>query len=235
LLNKLPQPFDQLEYVWVNDAGGWLQSEVDAINDPNTGVLSGADTLLCKVANKPDGSKDAPPSPSGVTPSVPDPVVILPGHHFMVVQNGQLVIDHVFFAKSTDNSTQNSQQSLIAGQIKDTVPQEPAPSPPTKGALSFTFGPLAISAVTLQFKERGGGQSLCVSTDAAFTIGPISFSLLGFTIAVPLDSIKLDNLVGALDAITVTLQGLALSFDKPPLLLAGVFEHNVIGTGKDRQ
>jgi hypothetical protein len=61
-------------------------------------------------------------------------------------------------------------------------------------------------------------------------------SLLGFGVGVPISEIKLDklsSLTGAvlekfIEDIQWQLHGLGLSFDKPPLLIAGVFEHNTV-------
>jgi hypothetical protein len=87
---------------------------------------------------------------------------------------------------------------------------------------------LSISAVTLHYKEQGKDKFLSVSLDATFNMGPITFSLLGFSIGLRITDIKLDALRNlSLNDIAVNLQGLALAFDKPPLVLAGGFEHQV--------
>jgi hypothetical protein len=61
----------------------------------------------------------------------------------------------------------------------------------------------------------------------------MSFSLLGFSIGVPLSgSITLDNLKGLASQIVVNLQGLSLDFNNPPLLIAGGFEHEIVPDGE---
>ncbi len=69
--------------------------------------------------------------------------------------------------------------------------------------------------------------------DATLAMGPISLSLLGFEIGIPIKDIQLDKLSSMtaqalatfIDNIKVDLHGMAMSFNKPPLLIAGVFEH----------
>lgn len=71
--------------------------------------------------------------------------------------------------------------------------------------------------------------------DATFAMAPVTFSLLGFGFGVPLTGIMLDNLSGLFGNIHPLISGLSLSFDNPPLLIAGGFEHDVIGSGANLQ
>ncbi|KIV76927.1 hypothetical protein PV11_08776 [Exophiala sideris] len=268
LVDTLPQPFDELEYMWVNDAGGLLESEVTILN---TLVLSAADVLYYRPLS--GQSAKQPPS------SVPDTVVLIPGHHFMVIRHSQAVIDHVFAT-----STPAPQQSLgqvqktktlrgapplrrisgraqkvqeavpgagktirddIAGTVSGKVgkgaaqdsspitpPAQPlvAASPPTKGAIDFSLGPLSISGLAIQFKEQDSNNKvISVTMDATFAMGPITFSLIGFSLDIPLAGITLDDLK-SLTNITPGIEGLALVFDQPPLLVAGGFEHKQTGS-----
>ena len=251
LLASLPQPFDDLEYVWVNKTGGLLKSEVDAFTSAN--LLTGKDILRYKMSGKTDASsKDVPDPPTGSNTSRPapnkDPVVLSEGHHFIVVHEGQVAVDHVFFASPARTPTP-VQPTVPDPQIVQKVTaspgtdaQQPKPSPPAKGALSFKLGPLAIDAVTLHFKEQAGQQVLTIVMDATFTMGPITFALLGFGLSIAFDGLTLDKLSHVLDddfmlvladgtktsRISVVLSGLALAFNKPPLLVAGGFEHAVV-------
>jgi hypothetical protein len=93
LLDSLPQPFDQLEYYWVNGTSGFSRSEVEAFKKEN--LLDGEDTLLYKESTGSNTDED-----TGAPVGVPDPntIVIQSGHHFVVVQKGKVEIDHVFNA-----------------------------------------------------------------------------------------------------------------------------------------
>lgn len=76
---------------------------------------------------------------------------------------------------------------------------------------------------------------LWVIIDATITLGPVSLSLLGFGIGVPMSKLKLNKLSTLISnelddlikAIEWRISGLGVSFEKPPLILAGVFEHEI--------
>jgi hypothetical protein len=246
LLNTLPQPFDQMEYVWVSQ-GGFNKVEVDAINDK---LLSGVDRLMYKQVTSSDPtSKDLPSTASGNSERpkpTADPPVLAPGHHFIIIQNDAVVVDHIFHTssppqKATATPAQRKMRALALEATPSPPPAEP--SPPSKGTMAFKLGPLSIDGIGLQFKEQGGSKSLVITMNATFAMGPISFSLLGFGIGISLDGLTLDDLsmlIKDIDKnagktidkigknIFVTLAGLALSFNKPPILIAGGFEHAVI-------
>lgn len=237
LLDQLPQPFDEMEYYWVNGPEGFLESEVTALNTTQ-GVLEGEDALLYKAST---GAVRDPKTGSPAAGPIPDTVVIQPGHHFVVIQNKSVAIDHVFNASAmpTPPLPPPGQAALTppasSGQASSNTPPDSAPSAPAKGAVATKLGPLSITAVTLQYKEQAsrGQKILSVVLDATFAMGPMSFSLLGFSIGVPLSgSITLDNLKGLASQIVVNLQGLSLDFNNPPLLIAGGFEHEIVPDGE---
>jgi hypothetical protein len=246
LVGKVPQPFDALQYYWVNDAGGLLDTEVAMLNGPtlssndaSTGptgspLLDADEKLLYKVETGP--AKDDKTGKGGES----DPVVVIqPGHHFVVVHNGEVILDHNFVAASEKTNSppsppKNASKRNMAVVKATAQPDQPTDaSKPAKGALSFKFGPLSVTAVTFHYKERNTGTStekfLYVTVDATFAMGPLSFSLLGFSIGLGLAQITLDSLStlspSNVQQVLITLQGMALDLSKPPLLLAGMFEH----------
>lgn len=230
LIGQLPQPFDSLIYMWVNDTGGITQAEVEALN---ANILTAEDKLDYK-RSVPDKVKPEEKATN---------IVIQPYHHFMVIHNKEVSVDHVFGASGTPQPTITPPMVLISpstrvqagktskaavARVSDSPP-DPTSNPPAKGSLTFTFGPLSISAITLQYKEQGLSKILSLTMDAIFTMGPISFGLLGFGFGLPLDAIKLNDLSSLPGKIVPELQGLAVSFNQPPLLVAGGFEHQFVG------
>jgi hypothetical protein len=240
LLNLLPQPFDALEYMWVDDpgsSGGWTPNEVKTIN----AILEPSDMVHYKAQQDNSGSAGAEAGQNDV--------VIQSGHHFLVLNKGDPVLDHVFFASKSPppavpdspadgrggvgpvalalTPKQRIQQRRVAERAASSTPSNPPPnSAPSKGALSFSYGPLTVTAITLSFKEQGKKQILSLTMDATFNLDPITFSLLGFGIGLNLNGLTLDNLEGVLSQLEVELSGLSLAFNKPPLLIAGGFEHD---------
>ena len=166
----------------------------------------------------------------------------------MVIHNQEAIIDHVFAAakppitpnpsgggtQGGGNAGAVTQGGGTGGGRNDPAAPTPA-SPPSKGVIDFTVGPLTISGVSLQYKEQGNDKLISITMDATFAMAPVTFSLLGFGFGVPLGDVKLDNLSPLFGHIHPLIAGLSLSFDKPPLLVAGGFEHQIIGSGVDLQ
>jgi hypothetical protein len=157
----------------------------------------------------------------------------------MVLNDSEVVLDHVF--EIADDETKPAQApedkkkpipaaaavtSSDSGTSEDVVPS----NTPSKGALSKTLGPLSVSAVTLQYKDK----VLWIHLDAVLTLGPISLSLIGFGIGFLTTGIQLTHLSKIAEDIfdgenrlRWELQGISISFDRPPVMIAGMFEHTV--------
>ncbi|KAF4442107.1 transcriptional activator srcap [Fusarium acutatum] len=67
-------------------------------------------------------------------------------------------------------------------------------------------------------------QILRIGFDATFELGPIGFSLLGFTINLKLTSLDLSKI----EFPKFSLEGFAVAFEKPPLTIAGIVRHGNI-------
>ncbi|MCJ1402453.1 hypothetical protein MMC11_005673 [Xylographa trunciseda] len=225
LLNQLPQPFDELIYMWVTDTGDLTKVDVDNINsmleDDPKGKL-----VFKKVTTKPQDTTPA----------------IVVGHHFVVINANDVILDHVFKIGEDETKPESTDADALVSTKKnvgmvstkrntvtlDTITPD---NKPTKGALTKTLGPLTISAVSLQYKDK----MLWLTMDATLTLGPFSLSLLGLGLGVPTSNLKLDNLKGIASSIVPQLNGLALSFTSPPMLLAGVFLHDIMSDGTTTQ
>ncbi|KEF54961.1 uncharacterized protein A1O9_08613 [Exophiala aquamarina CBS 119918] len=206
VVKELPQPFDELQYMWSQTAG-LVRTEVEALNQN----LGEGNELMFKATTK-----------SSVDPtSNKDPVVFAEGHHFVVVNDGQAILDHVFKPTKNQGSTTVA-RTLRAGDSTPaaSLAASDEESKPSKGALSKTTQFLSISGVTFQYK----GDRLWITLDATVVLGPLEFSLLGFGVGLNLSAVSLNQLdIVKLDP-QVQLRGMAASFDKPPILIAGIFE-----------
>jgi hypothetical protein len=195
LIKQLPQPFDKLVYLWLDDDSGRgvLQTELAHIND-ELDFLS-----IPRVVTKDTNNAD---------PTLP---VLRPGHHFMVLNKGGVVLDHVFGDDAANSDGANA-------PANGTAPSDG----PTKGGLQIQLPFLTISGIALDF--RGG--SIVLDFDAAVKLGPLFFALVGFYIGIPLSSIKLNDLSHI--EVDFGLHGLEVALDQPPVTLAGVFIHDGI-------
>lgn len=223
LIDKLSQPFDEMVYLYVSDRDnkGLLDADVSAIN----GALQPNEKLMYKkVTTKPSTTA----------------AVIAPGHHFMIINKGEVVLDHVFNIAKSETQPAKTQQPKTLTVVHDvrntavgtTQDSELVPNNiPSKGSLTKTLGPITVSALSLQYKDK----VLWIHMDATLALGPISFGLLGFGIGFLTTGLQLTHLGGIVkevfegeDRFRWELHGLALGFDKPPITLAGMFEHDVI-------
>lgn len=195
IIEVIPQPFDQLIYLWLDDASntGLTREELNWINlalDKTTPQVQVKETNNPNVLSAP---------------------VLLPNHHFMIVQGGEVILDHVFGQANDD---------------EETDPTTGGPKPvadPTKGDIEKQLPFLDIHAITLQFKAP----VLRVGINATVALGPVQLTVIDFHIDLDLGKIKLNSLadlaVPNLHLFSAGITGLAISLDIPPIKIAGLF------------
>jgi hypothetical protein len=275
VMDKMPQPWKELLYLWVSGNGDGLKAaDLDSLNKQLTGM--NIPNLKYRALTKP------PAAAAGViqdpTQQPATPVVLLAGHHLMVLNNSnEVILDHLFDSKDTTPDGTRPRSNAISDDgrprsnaISDELdgrprsnaisedpdgrprsnaisedpddpddPDDPVPtrprsdamSRPTKGALDVKTSILSISSISFQMKTGGW---LAITVDATVTLGPIAFTVVGFELSIHLSSFRLDELgLSILEAINsgsdtfgVSIKGLAVSFEKPPVILAGVFIHD---------
>lgn len=212
LIKELPQPFEKLVYMYVLDSSklGWTSDDLDTVNkqigDSSSNILAQGTT------NEPGPTKAA----------------IVEGHHFMIIDGGKVILDHVF-GQTTEKPKEQAldKDGKVEGSTSPPKADEVAP---TKGALAKKTSTLSISNVGLQYKQG----TLWIMLDATLALGPIEITLLGFGIGLPIgnkfdkEEFTLDKLGSILGHMEFQIHGLGVAFEQPPLVLAGVFEHEVI-------
>ena len=235
LVKELPQPFDHLVYLWVQDAdptvtgtakAGFTRALLAGPSDPSTPTININD-VLSKEGIPVIQFKDAKNTPQ------PSDLLLQEGHHFVVIANGSVVLDHVFHASASDTTPTNQLTSSGApgsspsGNVSAPATAEPE-APVTKGDTNKKAGPLSVSGLALQYKNG----SLFVGVDAELVLGPLTFGVLGFTIELEISKVKLDDLSAIItdDLVHFSIHGLEVGVAKDPLTLEGVF---VYDTGID--
>lgn len=211
LIKELPQPFDSLLYLWLSDEetdatkAGLFAQDLQTINDTLAGL--NIPPILIKDTNKQN---------TGLA-------TLRVGHHFMIVNHNTVILDHNF-----SDSDATSTPSGTAIPPDPSTPAADAGSAPTKGAMDKKLPLLSIDALSLLYKQGALG----ISIDATVRLGPITFSLIGFSLAIVLSSLQLNNLKGVQPV--VDIHGLEVILDSPPVHLAGVFIHDtsVTATGE---
>jgi hypothetical protein len=212
VVKELPQPWSKLQYMWI-PTGGFTRTEVTVLNE-KLQVDSPDNKLYFKPATR-DAVDDS------VTT---DPEVLVGGHHFIVVVDGDAVLDHVF---APDLTPEPDDQQPPGDSVSS-----PDEKPPTKGAMKKSIGTLSVSGLSLQYKQN----HLYVFLDATLALGPLSFSLIGFGVGLNISKLKLNDLsklgdTSVKDLIDFQLHGMEVSFDNPPVLIAGCFYHDIFQRG----
>ncbi|KAK1829757.1 hypothetical protein QBC39DRAFT_310414 [Podospora conica] len=231
-------PFDELAYLWVSDGAtaklpgatqgtktGVTKGEFDALSEK----LTDEDTLFFKSTGSNVGDAE---------------VVLEAGSHFMVIaMNSEgvetAVLDYVFARPGTKNKAIEGWD----GPVPPGAPQTAGDKDVSKAPFKAAIGPLSIENIGLQFDFKE--QRLGVVLDATFLMGPIGLALIGFGLSVKLgktpkklpdpkkpgevqDNEDEDEDFGGIPIsdVKVSLQGMAVSFDRPPVTVAGGFMHS---------
>ncbi|PVH83680.1 hypothetical protein DL98DRAFT_528973 [Cadophora sp. DSE1049] len=235
LVNELPQPFENLVYLWVGDPAQTnpnLKGFTREMIEIEAGGKRPINKALAQAGIPPILLKKSKTQSTAANATSTSPA-LQAGHHFIVVTNGKVVLDHIFEPGEKDK--QPPKAGAPTPPPPPPRPQNAPPAttvsekPPTKGDTNTKAGPLSISALSLQYKNG----SLFVNIDASLVLGPLSFSVIGFTIEIELSKVKLDSLADIIKEklVRVSLHGLAAGVDKPPLTLKGVFIHDTAVTG----
>ncbi|KND88092.1 hypothetical protein TOPH_07323 [Tolypocladium ophioglossoides CBS 100239] len=201
LIGKLVQPLDELYFLWVQDP-------------PQQGTAPGKGTGLTRLdlAELNNSLQDQILVKDKIKPELQHPtdLLVAAGSHFAVIIRSNTgvrscLLDYEFMKPSSASSS----KALKEGESADDGSSS-AQAPYKKIA-----GPLSISNVGLKYKDK----KLAIMFDATFQLGPLGFSLVGFSLGFGFTT--LDQFPSVVPAI----QGLTASFDQRPLSIAGVIRH----------
>lgn len=226
LVGQLKQPFDQLYYMWVSDETqksdkkGITYSEFTALNGTER-ITAGDQLYMRNLKAKYE----------------PTDVVIQAGSHFTIVAKdskgeSSAVLDYVFGKpESTKKQLEADYDELDDWDYVSIVADESKPGA-SKDVAPFkkSAGPLSIENIGLKYNADEG--KLAVILDATFMLGPVGLSLLGFGLQFPLplgEKKQTTQPQFDLSDIEVVLSGLAVSFERPPLTVAGGFQRREDG------
>ncbi|KAL2131356.1 hypothetical protein VTI74DRAFT_5191 [Chaetomium olivicolor] len=200
VIGNLTQPFDEMYLMWVQDGTG--------INKTNPGLNRQEIAELNKTLTRhPLVPKDKYPGGG------------IPG-------NRTCVLDYNFKkSKPEQPKPQPEQARALAltsrGEQDEPEQDEPPKSDSDGNSASAPFkkktGPLSISNIGLKYANK----KLHIQFTATFELGPIGFSLIGFSINVRINSLHIDGI----ELLDPSLEGLSASFEKPPLTIAGIIRH----------
>lgn len=232
LVGNITQPFDQLYFLWVQDpppktasakprVAGLTRKDIQQINEGfeadnqlivkdkfkeqnPADLLLGAGCHVAVITKNDAGEKTCllsyefmKPKPATARPALP-PSGPTP-----------LSSDPALFS--------SDMHALAADADADKVEDDSGSS--ATAPFKKKAGPLSISNIGLKYKDK----KIRIQFDAMFDLGPLAFSLIGFSIGVDIKT--LDELPG----LDVQIEGLSAVFNKPPLTIAGIIRHGNTG------
>lgn len=212
LLAKLAQPFDQMDLIWVND--DFTKGEVEFLN---TDVFTRAkEKLICKPAVKPntDVAKQK------------DDTVLAKGVHFMIIAEesnvSTAVLDYVFGGTSPPSGAINRSRALESFSedpiVRDDMVTSPAPTGSATTPWTKTIGPLKIASIGLKYLDK----KLQITLDITIKVGGVEVKFKGFGLRFPMESAS--SFVRDLRDVELLLDGMGISLNRPPLLIAGMMQ-----------
>lgn len=108
-------------------------------------------------------------------------------------------------------------ETSVGDSDGETSEDNTSDTPSAQAPLKKKTGPLSLKNIGLKYADK----KLHIILDATFHLGPVEFSLIGFSIGLEFESLSRTPGVSQ-----PKLQGLAAAFDKPPLTIAGVISHS---------
>ncbi|KAI9648823.1 hypothetical protein NHQ30_003464 [Ciborinia camelliae] len=195
LIGHIDQPLDEVSYTWVQDETALDKKTPGLSRKEITNInASLADSLVFN-----DKFKE----------QKPEDVLVSAGSHFFIIANkptgGKICVLDYCFKKS-------AKKSLDARENEEEDSGTGAEAP-----LKKKTGPLTFSNVGLKWASG----KLVIKFDATMDLGPLNFSLLGFSINVALKRIDQPP------EIWPGLEGLSALYDKDPLIIGGIIRHGV--------
>lgn len=204
LIGTIEQPLDELYFLWVQDPEtkpkvpnqqGLTRQDLEQLN---SGLQ---DPLIVKDKFKEKKAAD---------------LLVGVGCHFAVIVHDSqgkrsCLIDYGFM-KPKPAVSHGSEKALISAKKGDEGDDGGSSA---QAPFKKKTGPLSISNVGLKYKDK----KLAIMFDATFEMGPVGFSLIGFSVGASFTTLD------QVPEIDVAIQGLSAAFDKPPLTLAGIIRH----------
>ncbi|KAI1270212.1 hypothetical protein F5Y18DRAFT_367538 [Xylariaceae sp. FL1019] len=226
LIGDFTQPFDELYYLWVSDPPPRAGTPAASKSKTRFAGLTRSDVAQLQAVLEEGTYKDKFRDQSNLE----DPI-LAQGSHFAVVVTDlegkrSCLLNYEFSTPKQKGSGTTNNRSPVLGSLVDE--EDPDGDQISKEKTSTAHaplkresGPLVISNIGFQYKQK----TLFISFDAMFVLGPLAFSLIGFSIGAKFDTLD------TLPSLSCSIEGLAAVFDKPPLTIAGLIRHGNDGHG----
>ncbi|KAI1773210.1 hypothetical protein F4818DRAFT_120559 [Hypoxylon cercidicola] len=212
LIGKLTQPLDELYFLWAQDPTPPKANKMNGLTRSDLAEFNGGldDPIIVKDKIKPDAQS-------------PEDLMVAAGCHFAIIIRSSTgerscLLDYEFMKPSASSSSNSTALSLKEGGDREEPGDDGSPS--AQAPYKKTAGPLSISNVGLKYKDK----QLAITFTATFELGPLGFSLVGFSLGLNIKTLNDGN-----PKITPNIEGLSASFEQSPLSITGVIRHGNTG------
>jgi hypothetical protein len=228
MIGEISLPLDGMYYLWVQDSSPLQNDKQGNIIGSGLGLTRRDIGMFRTILGDEFIVKDKFKNPGD------EDLLVGAGSHFAIIGKGldgtdTCLLNYDFKksklkeSASIDGGASVSEAnpggtSSTAASKPDQVNAEDEKNPSAHAPMKKAAGPITISNVGLKYEDK----KLRVMFDAIFELGPLSFSLLGFSINLGITT--LDNLKNEVPS--VSLEGMAAIFDKPPLTIGGVIRRS---------
>lgn len=228
LVGHLTQPFDEMLLLYVQPQAG---------DSAASGITHGDLQIINRELAK-NGKVQLPYQVTKKTYADTDVVLSIGAHFVLVLKDsmGQphVALDYLFYSPSVPATVPRTQLVVrkeetpsfvrVSRPIPMQVPVSSQDPGAAKAPYSKKIGPLTISNMGFKYSSESE-PTISIIMDASVVLGPIGLALLGFSLDL--------KFPGGTTLLTppvpdVSLAGLAVSFDGPPVILAGLLQHVVV-------
>ncbi|KAK3944843.1 hypothetical protein QBC46DRAFT_251239 [Diplogelasinospora grovesii] len=227
LVGNFTQPFDEMYLMWVQDKTGLNRANPGLTREEVTDLNNTLDLTGHPLVPKDKFQNQQPAD-----------VLISAGSHFAIVLKDQkgvrtCVLDYDFKKSQPQQPPpKETEKALTFGESEEQQAEQDDPPPKqdsdgdsSSAPFKKKAGPLQISNIGLKYADK----TLHVQFTATFELGPLAFSLIGFSVNVKINSLDITGI----EMLDPTLEGLSASFEKPPLTIAGLIRHGKSDDGLD--
>ena len=210
LIGTIKPPFEKLDFLWVldgnADARGFTRTDLTVLNSAIN--QSQKSTLFPRLRYE-DTIKKGNEKDSDV--------LLTPGFHFIVSSSEKVLLDYVF------GKTNKTLQDKAASRRNDIVTQDTARTPINK-----KFGPITLLGLGLGFDL--GTSTLSLALDGSLELGPLGFTVIGLELSFRFENGATLQNPRPIKPM-VSLSGLGATFERDPVILAGLFERGMMPNG----
>ncbi|KAK3313354.1 hypothetical protein B0H66DRAFT_522319 [Apodospora peruviana] len=217
MVGTIKQPFEKLDFVWVLDSNtegqGLTRADIKALG---MAVDKSVNSALYPRLRYQDTIKKGSENDADV--------LLAPGFHFVVSNMEKVMLDYTFGNKKKDKDKKKPDSKALCTGTSDLYTEGDTATTP----INKMIGPVTLLGLGLGFNLETNTLSLAL--DGTLELGPLGFTLIGFEVSFTFEKGATLRNPGPIKP-SFSLSGLGASFERDPIVLAGLFERGKMPNG----